>query len=533
MSVEVVLLGLALLLLLAVLAVLLTRRPPSDPTLPLLQAAQERQATALASAREALAGDIARQKAEFSLELQGFTTEQTRALNGALLKQTESLASMEKALLERLTADAKSTQEATAGQTGALNAALLRQTESLAAMEKALLERLGADAKAALEATTAEGGRARDATAEQTKALNAAMLKQTESLSAMEKALVERLTADAKSTQEAMSAETARSRDVLDKKLTEMRENNEKRLAEIQKSVNEQLAGAVEKQMNESFNRVIDQFTAVQKAMGDVQAVTAQIGDIKRLFGNVKTRGGWGETQVKALLDDILPEGSYEVNVRLREGSSDSVEFCVVMPMQGSERVLLPVDAKFPIEDYERLLTAWETADPIAEIAARKGLENRIRGEAQKIAQKYICPPRTVEFGVMYLPTEGLYAEVARIPGLIDDVGRVHRVLILGPTLLPALLRTIQLGHVTLALSKNAESVRELLSATKAEMSKMDGVLSSLGKQVGTVQNTIGKAQVRTRAISRKLRGMDALPGERVEQIFELEQEIAEDDEEA
>ena len=479
-TVEMVLLGLILLLLLAVLFVLLTRKPGSDPTLPLLQAAQERQAAALATVKEALSGEIARQKTELSLELSGFTTEQTRALNVALFKQTESLSSMEKALLERLVLGATSAQEATAGQTQALGAAMLKQTESLAAMEKALLERL---------------------------------------------------TADAKATQEAMSAETTRSRDVLDKKLTEMRENSEKRLAEIQKSVNEQLAGAVEKQMNESFARVIDQFTAVQKAMGDVQAVTSQIGDIKRLFGNVKTRGGWGETQVKALLEDILPEGSFEVNVRLREGSSDTVEFCVVMPMAGEQRVLLPVDAKFPVEDYERLLTAWEAADPIAEAAARKGLEIRIRGEAKKIAEKYICPPRTVEFGVMYLPTEGLYAEVARIPGLIDDIGRNHRVLILGPSLLPALLRTIQLGHVTLALSKNAESVRELLAATKDEMGKMDGVLKTLSGQVGNVANTISRAQVRTRAIAKKLRSVDVVAGQNSEAILGIEDDMVEDDE--
>jgi DNA recombination protein RmuC len=480
MTVEAALLAMVVLLLLAVLFVLLMRRPPADPALPLLQAGQERQAMALAAAKEALAGDIARQKAELSLELSGFTTEQTRALGASLLKQTEALAATEKALLERLSTGAATAQEATAEQTKAVGAAMLRQAESLAALQTALLERLAADAK---------------------------------------------------STQEAMSAETTRSREVLDRKLNEMRETSEKRLAEIQKSVNEQLAGAVEKQMNESFNRVIDQFTAVQKAMGDVQAVTTQIGDIKRLFGNVKTRGGWGETQVKALLDDILPTGSYETNVRLREDSSDAVEFCVVMPMQGDERILLPVDAKFPIEDYERLLTAWETADPVLEAQARRGLETRIRGEAQKIAQKYICPPRTVEFGVMYLPTEGLYAEVARIPGLIDDIGRTHRVLVLGPTLLPALLRTIQLGHVTLALSRNAESVRELLGATKAEMAKMEGVLGSLGKQVGTVANTIGRAQVRTRAITRKLRSMEALPGERVDQLLEIEQEIAEEEE--
>jgi DNA recombination protein RmuC len=477
LSSEALVLAALLLAVIGLLVALLLRRAPVDTS---LQEGQERQAIALATMKESLAGDIARQKAELSLELSGFTAEQTKALGAAVLKQTESLGATEKALLERLAAGATLAQEATAAQTTAVSAAMLKQAESLAAMQTALLERL---------------------------------------------------TADAKSTQEAMSAETTRSRDVLDKKLTEMRENSEKRLAEIQKSVNEQLATAVEKQMNESFQRVIDQFTAVQKAMGDVQAVTAQIGDIKRLFGNVKTRGGWGETQVKALLDDILPEGSYEVNVRLREGSADSVEFCVVMPMQGSERVLLPVDAKFPIEDYERLLAAWETADPIAEIAARKGLENRIRGEAQKIAQKYICPPRTVEFGVMYLPTEGLYAEVARIPGLIDDVGRVHRVLILGPTLLPALLRTIQLGHVTLALSKNAESVRELLGATKAEMAKMVTVLDKLGKQVGTVSKTIGEAQSRVKVIGRKLVTVENMPGEQANSVLGLALESAEEDE--
>jgi DNA recombination protein RmuC len=437
---DVALLGLVLLLLLAVLAVLLIRKPVTDPTLSLLQAAQERQGERLGALTGEVKAALTSSELALGSVVQGFAVEQAKLLNAALLRQTEALAAMEKSLLERLTGDAKATQEA-------------------------------------------------------------------------------------------MSAETARSREVLDKKLTEMREISEKRLAEIQKSVNEQLAGAVEKQMNESFARVIDQFTAVQKAMGEIQAVTGQIGDIKRLFGNVKTRGGWGETQVKALLDDILPEGSYEVNVRLRENSADSVEFAVVMPTMGEARVLLPVDAKFPIEDYERLLNAWEAADPIAEAAARKALEIRIRGEAKKIAEKYILPPRTVEFGVMYLPTEGLYAEVARIPGLIDDIGRNHRVLILGPSLLPALLRTIQLGHVTLALSKNAESVRELLSATKGEMGKMADVLDKLGKQVGTVTKTIGEAQSRTRQIARKLKTIEALPGDQSGGVLGIEDGVVDEEE--
>ena len=212
-------------------------------------------------------------------------------------------------------------------------------------------------------------------------------------------------------------------RAMLESKLREMRDGNETKLAEIQKTVNEQLHAAVEKQMNESFNRVIDQFTAVQKAMGDVQAVTAQIGDIKRLFSNVKTRGGWGETQVRAMLDDILPPGEYLTNCKVRPDSNDVVEFAVRMPMKGEDRPLLPIDAKFPVEDYERLLAASDAGDAEAERAATRMLERRVRDEAKKIAAKYINPPVTVEFAVLYLPTDALYAEVARIPG----PGRRHR----------------------------------------------------------------------------------------------------------
>lgn len=338
------------------------------------------------------------------------------------------------------------------------------------------------------------------------------------------------LTEDMTAARNLIEQKAKESRAQLEAKLKEMREANDARLADIQKTVNEQLHAAVEKQMGESFTRVIDQFTAVQKAMGDVAAVTSQIGDLKRLFSNVKTRGGWGETQVKAVLDDFLPEGSYETNVKLREGSNETVEFAILMPTPGEQPVRLPVDAKFPVEDYERLLAAQEVRDADAEALARRGLETRIRGEAAKIAQKYLNPPATTEFAVMYLPTEGLYAEVARIPGLIDEVGRRSRVFVAGPSLLPAMLRTIQLGHVTLALSRNAESVRELLSATKAEIAKMDGVLERLGKQVGTVSNTIGDARTRTRTIARKLKGLEAMPGEQAAALLGVEGQVAEDD---
>lgn len=319
-----------------------------------------------------------------------------------------------------------------------------------------------------------------------------------------------------------VSGALAEMRTALDARLRELRESNEARLGEIQKTVNEQLHAAVEKQMTASFARVTEQFAAVQKAMGDVQAVTAQIGDIKRLFGNVKTRGGWGETQVRAMLDDVLPPGGYETNWKPRPDSDEAVEFAVIMPMRDEAKVHLPIDAKFPVADYERMLAAADAGDAEAERLARRELERTVREQAKKLASKYISPPATVDFAVMYLPTDGLYAEVARCPGLIDDIGRNHRVLVLGPALFPALLRTIQLGRLTLSLEQKAEEIGKLLGATRTEMEKIDGVLAKLGKQARSFSNTIDSAQRRTRAVGRVLRNVEALEAEEAERLLDL-----------
>ena len=324
---------------------------------------------------------------------------------------------------------------------------------------------------------------------------------------------------------EQIAAQFETTRTMVESKLKEIREGNEAKLAEIQKTVNEQLHEAVEKQMKTSFERVIDQFTAVQKAMTDVQAVTAQIGDIKRLFGNVKTRGGWGEAQVRAMLDDVLPEGTYHTNWKIRPDSDDIVEFAVIMPMRGEKehRPLLPIDAKFPVADYERLLAASDAGDAEGERAASRGLDRRIRDEAKKIHTKYIYPPVTVEFAILYLPTDSLYAEVARIPGLIDDVGRDFKVLVMGPSLFPALLKTIHLGFVTLALEQNVDLIRSLLGATRTEMQRMDGILERLSKNAGTMGKTIDDARRRTRAVSRKLRDVEVLDAVTADKLLELD----------
>jgi DNA recombination protein RmuC len=403
---------------------------------------------------------------------------------------------------------------------------VVRQASALATL-RLLAEQSLAGARAEAETTRAALRSADTATAERLAGLRAAYdtgLEQMRTVLSREQGTLRLALAEAQRTSAAqIGGQFETTRSMIEAKLKELRDGNEGKLAEIQKTVNEQLHAAVEKQMNESFHRVIDQFAAVQKAMGDVQAVTAQIGDIKRLFSNVKTRGGWGETQVRAMLDDILPVGAYETNRKLRPDSDEAVEFVVIMPMRGETRPLLPIDAKFPVEDYERLLAASEAGDAEGERAATRRLERAVREQAKRIAAKYINPPVTVEFAVMYLPTDALYAEVARIPGLIDDIGRTARVLILGPCLFPALLRTIHLGFITMALEQKADQVRDLLGATRTEMLKMDEVLDRLAKQAGTFSSTIERARVRTRAVGRKLRGVEAVEAAQAEQLLELD----------
>jgi len=315
---------------------------------------------------------------------------------------------------------------------------------------------------------------------------------------------------------------------LLETKLREMSDQAALRLADIQRSVNERLTESIEKTVQGSFQRVVDQFAQVQKAMGDVQAVTAQIGDLKRIFTNVKTRGAWGEMHLRALLEDVLPHGAWDANRKLRDDSDDIVEFVLLMPSRARPQPVLAIDAKFPAEDYDRLLLAAEAGDAAGERAARRGLETRLRLEARKIGSKYIVPPTTVDFALMYLPTDGLYVEAARMPGLIESLNKDHRVLIMGPSLLPALLRTLQLGALTLTIEQRAEEIQRLLGAVRTEFGKMDGVLAKLEKQAGSVSTTILDARRRTRAMDRTLRNVAVLNPVESGALLQLDDENAE-----
>ena len=316
----------------------------------------------------------------------------------------------------------------------------------------------------------------------------------------------------------------------MEQKLDEMRAGNEAKLEAMRAAVDEQLQSALEKRVGESFQRVADQFAQVQQAIGQVQSVASQVGDLKRLFSNVKSRGGWGEAQIRQTLEDILPPDAFEANFKADVNSAEAVEFAVRMPVRhGDQPVFLSIDAKFPTEDYDRLLSAGEAGDRAAEELAISALANRIRAEAKKIATKYIRPPRTTEIAVLYLPSEGLFAEVARIPGVIEQVQREHRVLIQSPSLLPALLHTIRVGHFTVQLERKAGEIGEILRGVKAEWGKLGASIEAIAKRAEGLAGDIDKTKVRVRAVGKTLTSIDAIEYEKAIPLLNIEAVLEQD----
>lgn len=302
-------------------------------------------------------------------------------------------------------------------------------------------------------------------------------------------------------------------RTTLENKLRELQTENANKLDEMRKTVDERLHATLEQRLGESFKLVSDRLEQVHRGLGEMQTLAAGVGDLKRVLTNVKTRGTWGEVQLEALLEQMLVREQYDKNVSTRPGSSERVEFAIRLPGKSDGRhVWLPIDSKFPAEDYERLLAAQERADTGAVEESARALEMRIRGEAKSIRDKYIEPPHTTDFALLFLPTEGLYAEVLRRPGLADALQRDCRVVVAGPTTLTAILNSLQMGFRTLAIEQRSGEIQLLLGAVKTEFGKFGEVLATTKKQLETVTNSIGRAEVRTRAIERKLRDVEALP---------------------
>ena len=312
---------------------------------------------------------------------------------------------------------------------------------------------------------------------------------------------------------EANEARLTEIRNTLENKLRDLQTENSAKLEEMRKTVDERLHATLEQRLGESFKQVSDRLEQVHRGLGEMQTLAAGVGDLKRVLTNVKTRGTWGEVQLEALLEQMLVREQYDKNVATRPGSNERVEFAIRMPGKiDGGHVWLPIDSKFPAEDYERLLAAQDRADSPAVEESAKALETRIRAEAKSIREKYLEPPITTDFALLFLPTEGLYAEVLRRPGLADALQRDFRVVVAGPTTLTAILNSLQMGFRTLAIEQRSGEIQLLLGAVKTEFGKFGEVLATTKKQLETVTNSIGKAETRTRAIARKLRDVEALP---------------------
>lgn len=308
-------------------------------------------------------------------------------------------------------------------------------------------------------------------------------------------------------------------RQAVESRLAAIQTDNASKLEAMRKTVDEKLHATLEQRLGESFKLVSERLEQVHRGLGEMQTLAAGVGDLKKVLGNVKTRGTWGEVQLAALLEQVLSAEQYDCNVATRPRSNERVEFAIRLPGQAlganaesTQPVWLPIDAKFPIEDYQRLLEAQEHADPLAVEAAAKALEMRLRDEAKKIRDKYIEPPYTTDFAILYLPIEGLYAEVLRRPGLADALQREWRISIAGPTTLAALLNSLQMGFRTLAIEKRSSEVWSVLGAIKTEFGKFGEALDATRKKLELATKSIEAAGVRTRQIERKLKGVEALP---------------------
>ena len=303
------------------------------------------------------------------------------------------------------------------------------------------------------------------------------------------------------------------SRKTINERLGEIQQDNAKKLEDMRKTVDEKLQSTLEERLGASFKIVSERLEQVHRGLGEMQSLASGVGDLKRVLTNVKTRGTWGEIQLEAMIEQVLTTNQYAKNMATRPGSSERVEFAIRFPGRDEDcPVWLPIDAKFPMEDYQRLVDAQDQADLTGIEQAAKALENRIRLEAKTIADKYLEPPHTTDFAVLYLPTEGLYAEVIRRPGLADSLQRDHRVTLAGPTNLLALLNSLQMGFRTLAIEQRSSEVWQVLGQVKTEFGKFGAVIEATEKKLQEASNKFSEVGRRKRAIDRSLKEVEALP---------------------
>jgi DNA recombination protein RmuC len=311
-------------------------------------------------------------------------------------------------------------------------------------------------------------------------------------------------------------------RATVEQRLATLQQGNELKLEQMRATVDEKLHATLEARLGESFKQVAERLEQVHRGLGEMQTLARDVGSLSRVLNNVKTRGTLGEVQLAGLLEHVLTPEQYERNVETIPGSNARVDFAIRLPgrREDGAPMWLPIDCKFPRDDYERLLEAHERADRDGVEAAAKAIEARLRVEAKSIREKYIASPYTTDFGILFVPTEGLYAEALRRPGLVEALQRDHRITLAGPTTLMATLTSLQMGFRTLALEKRSVEVWEVLGAVKTEFAKFGDVLAKTKKKLDEASRTIDAAEVRTRAMARSLRGVEAMPDARAQALL-------------
>ena len=350
--------------------------------------------------------------------------------------------------------------------------------------------------------------------AEATRTQNQQIDALAQQLALLQKSLTDSLALQVQGLSEANARRLAEMRGTMETQLAQLQQSNSAKLDEMRQTVDEKLQATLQARLGESFKQVAERLEQVHKGLGEMHSLAQGVGDLKHLLTNVKTRGMFGEAQLGALLEQVLAPEQYAAQVATRPGDRNRVDFAIRLPGRSDDGapVWLPIDAKFPNEDYERLLDAQGRADAAAAELAARALEARVKLEAKSIAEKYLEPPHTTDFAVMFLPTEGLYAEVLRRPGLMESLQRDHRVTLAGPTNLMAMLNALQMGFRTLALEKRSSEVWQVLGAVKTEFGKFGDVLDKVRNQTQTVLNTLDQAQTRSNVMNRALRQVNALP---------------------
>jgi len=429
-------------------------------------------------------------------------------------------------VLKNGTTDQKSRLEDFGKQIAEEKAANVKKIDELRQTIENKLEHLRGDHTKNAEATRAESSKSlREFTTQLREHLNDSFKTQNETLLTMSRRLSELIETSDK------RGETLRT--TVEKRLDTLREDNNKKLEAMRNTVDEKLQGTLEKRLGESFKQVSERLETVHKGLGEMKNLANGVGDLKRVMTNVKSRGTWGEVQLGAILEHILSPTQFERNVKVKPTSSEHVEYAVCLPREGggpNEMVYLPIDSKFPVEAYQRLLQAQEDADSTTVLSEGRALENGIKQCAADIQNKYLAPPHTTDFGIMFLPSEGLYAEAIRRTSLVEFCQREHRVVLAGPTTLAAILNSFQLGFRTMAIQERSTEVWEVLGAVKNEFGKFGDVLTKVKKKLQQASNSVEEAERRNRVMNRHLRAVEELPADKVQNMLRFDDALSTDD---